>query len=97
MIQKHQTACCALWQITASNEDSLEALDEVVNKIKKSADRSWTPSDRSGGERAIFIIIAPGEEKLRENVETLGFSEIANFDRRNGYPLGVLKMYMRRF
>lgn len=97
MIQKHQTACCALCQITASNKDSYEDLKTMVDKIKEDAKKSWIPSDRSGGERAIFIIIAPGEERLKENVETLGFSEIANFDRRNGYPLGVLKMYMRRF
>lgn len=97
MIQKHQTACCALCQLTASNEDSLEALDEAVNKIKKSADRSWTPADRSGGERAIFVIVAPGENTLRSNLINLHFEIVAQFDRRNGYPLGTLEMYMRRF
>jgi len=97
MIQKHQTACCALCQLTASNEDSLEALDEAVNKIKKSANRLWTPVDKSGGERAIYVIVAPGESKLENNLERLNFCLIAIFQRRNGYINGQLGMWMLKF
>jgi hypothetical protein len=97
MIQKHQTACCALCQLTASNEDSLEALDEAINKIKKSANKLWAPADRSGGERCIFVITTTEEPLLRNNLRTLGFFPRESFPRRNGYKSGLLTMWTLTF
>lgn len=97
MIQKHQTACCALCQLTASNEDSYEDLIDAIGKIQESADKSWTPANRSGGERAIFVIVAPGEDNLRNNLIKLNFKKTVQFNRRNGYPIGKLEMYMGAF
>lgn len=97
MIQKHQTACCALCQLTASNEDSYADLKAMVDKIKKSSLLTWHPSNRLGGERAIFAIVAPGEDKLEKNLEKLNFAYVSYFNRRNGYTPGRLAMWLLRF
>lgn len=97
MIQKHQTACCALCQLTASNEDSYADLRDAIDKIRQEALYSWTPENREGGERAIYVIVAPGEFKLEDNLEKLFFYQIARFKRRNGYTPGQLRMWMLKF
>lgn len=97
MIQKHQTACCALCQLTASNEDSLDDLKDAVDKIQAEAYFPWTPEDRSGGERCIFVITAPGEELLENNLRHIGFDVAWSFNRRRGYPKGLLTMWELSF
>ena len=93
MIQKHQTACCALCQITASNEDSYEDLYKAIEEIKLSTREMWHPSDRRGGETTVYVITAPGEDKLVKNLRDLGFVRTLEFPRRNGYQPGRLKMW----
>lgn len=97
MIQKHKTACCALCQLTASNEDSLNDLKDAVDVIKAEAKASWTPEDRNGGERCIFVITAPEEKTLEDNLRKIGFDVAWSFNRRNGYPKGLLTMWELNF
>jgi hypothetical protein len=97
MIQKHQTACCALCQLTASNEDSYDELYQALMQIQGEATGTWTPEDRSGGERCVFVITAPGEDLLEHNLRKLGFDVAWSFNRRNGYPKGLLIMWELNF
>lgn len=93
MIRKWQLSCCALCQITANNHDSKHVLKARIDNLKHEAKDMWHPENRDSGERAAFIIVAPGEDDLEQNVKELGFTQITTFNRRNGYPAGVLKMY----
>ncbi len=93
MIQKWQLSCCALCQITAHNHDPKHRIKAQIDKLKEEAKEKWWTGDRASGERAAFIIVAPGEDNLEKNIQELGFTQITTFDRRNGYPPGILKMY----
>jgi len=97
MIQKHQTACCALCQITASNEDSFKDLKDMVDKIKMEAKYAWAPEDRSAGERCIFVITTEKELHLEDNLRELCFDRVKPFRRRNGYKPGALTMWTLSF
>lgn len=95
MVRRHAMPCCALCQITASNNDSLEAIKHKINTIKdESKNPNWKAGENNGyGQRAAFVIVAPGEDLLENNVIKLGFEKVAVFDRRVGYMPGILKMY----
>lgn len=92
-VKKHQLACCALCQISAGNEDSMQSIQAELNKLQVEAQNVWTRKNRASGERAAFVIVAPGEDNLEKNLIDLGFQETAVFNRRNGYTPGILKMY----
>lgn len=93
MVQKHQLSCCALCQITATNRDSKQSIEREIARLKQEAKWDWHSNDRFSGERAAFVIVSPGEDVLERNLLDLGFRQITEFDRRNGYPEGILKMY----
>ena len=92
---KFQTPCCAMFQLVAKDYHTKEDLLHIINKAKREAEYSWHTGDRTSGERSCYIIISPGEDNLERNVVSLGFKCVNNnMPRRNGYPKGVLKMYM---
>lgn len=94
MAKKYQTPCCALCQITAGNKDSKQTLSHMIEKLKEEAKEVWNTGDRRSGERAAYVIVSPGEDKLEDNLIELGFNMVTVFPRRNGYPDGILKMYI---
>ena len=95
-VVKHQLPCCALCQITASDDDSLEVLTVQIEKTQQEALLKWNPKDRVSGERACFVITTPSETNLQTNLTLLGFTNIVKFPRRNGYPQdGLLMMWFK--
>lgn len=85
-IKLSKTKCCALAQLSISNEVSINTIDAALNKLKIEADKEHPVGSPSGGERCVFCIVSHGEDALRKNLKELGFKEIYKFPRRNGYP-----------
>lgn len=92
------TPCCALAQLSCGNDTKLSDLRHLIalkQKEAMSADYYRPDGPRTdGGERAVFVIVSPGEDVLAHNLAALGFRSIAGFNRRNGYPAGYLSMWM---
>lgn len=98
MLMKTQLPCCALCQISATDDTPIEALKEQIEELKEDAKQHWNYRDRTSGERAAFVIVSPGETILEHNLQQLKFKKIAMFPRRNGYPTtGDLKMYFLKW
>jgi len=93
-ILRFPTSCCALAQLSIQDDHPIEYIEREVNKIKKETEKKWNPNNRDGGERAIFVITSPWEIDLEKNLTELGFEKIYEFSRRNGYPKGILKMWI---
>lgn len=95
-MKKTNTACCALAQL--NNLDNDTPVEEIMNellKLKEESAQEFIPGDTSGlGQKAIFVITTPSEESLENKLKVVGFKEIHQFERRNGYPEGLLKMYI---
>lgn len=103
-IRKFSLSCCALCQLSISNENSLEEIKQVIQDLKweaNSRESFYTPGRPRvpGGEKSCFVIISPGEDILEKNLIKLGFScVVQSFPRRRGYPkTGELKMYFLTF
>lgn len=99
MIKKHSTNCCALCQLSIPDEASQKEIKDAVDFLKMEAKKQdWhgTPND-AGGQRAVFVITTPTEKNLRKNLRELGFTISRVFNRRKGYPEGVLTMWMLNF
>lgn len=94
MVKKHITSCCALCQITGGNNDTFNEIKALVEHIRlESTEESEINGNYGRGQRAIFTIVSPGENKYEVNLITLGFKQIAKLNRRRGYSVGDLKMY----
>lgn len=93
-IKRFGTFCCALGQLSLNNGHILQEINNAVNSIKKETEIKWRPDNRDGGERAMFVIVSPGEDNLEKNLIEAGFTLEYAFNRRNGYPEGILKMYI---
>ncbi len=98
-IVKISTSCCALCQLSIGNGHTLKEISREVRELKKQAyEREWKPAHgKMYGQRACFVIVSPGEDKLEENLLKLKFTHISTFPRRYGYPEGELKMYILSF
>lgn len=92
--EKVQGPCCALAQICCSNNTPIEELCGQINRMKDEAKMIWNTKTRMSGERACYVIISPGEDILRNNLKLLNFQKTYVFNRRNGYPKGMLEMWM---
>jgi hypothetical protein len=96
-VRKFQLPCCALCQLTANDDDSIRHITRALDILKAEAKYHWTPGNRDSGERAAFVIVAPGEDRLEKNLKTLKFEKVYEFSRRNGYAEGTLKMYVTKW
>lgn len=97
-MRKITTGCCALCQIDkVTNGTSKQHLKYMLEKLKREKDANTEVGVTTGnGQTSVFIIVSPGENKLEENLKSLNFQHIHNFERRKGYPeTGDLKMYIK--
>lgn len=94
---KFTTSCCALCQIAdVGNHTSKKEIQDAIDQLTKESKQHYVPGDDSGnGQKAVFIISTPTETVLRKNLKKLGFSEIHTFERRTGYPEGMLTMHIK--
>lgn len=89
------TNCCALAQLTAENDTTIEELKNVVSEKTEERKKVYERGDSSGkGQTCLFCIVTPNEDILKQNLEKLGFKSIHSFSRRMGYPEGELEMYV---
>lgn len=97
-IEKYRTKCCALAQLSLSNDHYFEEIKSVIEEMKDEAITEMNMYERNTfgtHERAVFVITLPHENILVENLQKLGFEEIATFHRRNCYPEdSMLKMWL---
>ena len=96
-MHKNKTSCCALGHLSGlNNNTSYEELKEKLSVLKEQAKKEYRISDNSGeGQTSVFTIVTPGEKVLENTLKSIGFQEIHNFKRRNGYPqTGNLKMFI---
>lgn len=78
-----KTFCCALLQLSLDNDSKKEHIEKVLEYLKLQNGRFI---GRDSGERAVFVIASiPGEEKLVEMLESVGFKFIYEFHRRKCY------------
>lgn len=91
------THCCALSQISAGNSTPIEEIKRLIQIAKHEKQYNWLGKPKGFGERAFFCIISPGEEELENKLKLLQFKQISKFNRRAGYPVGILKMYFYNF
>jgi hypothetical protein len=96
-VMKFQLPCCALCQLTVKDDDSVKQIERALRYLKSDSKYTWTYKDRRSGERAAFVIVAPGETNLEQNLKSLNFEKVYEFPRRNGYPEGILKMYITKW
>lgn len=96
-MKKTPTACCALCQISDVNNDTkLNTLNQKILRLKKEKENNTEVGISFGnGQTAVFVIVSPGEYRLEENLQILKFEHVHTFERRVGYPPGLLKMYIR--
>lgn len=98
MVPKFKTHCCALAQLSLTNNESLEEIEYVIEEMKKEANEPLTREEEINfgmKERAVFVITLPHETRLVENLEKLGFQMIYEFHRRSCYPEhSMLKMWI---
>jgi hypothetical protein len=94
MIKKIPTDCCALCQLSMSNEDGLDTIREYVAQLKKEAlAQDYKGTDKTMGQRAAFVITTPNEALLESCLRDSGFKAVFVFNRRNGYEKGLLTMW----
>jgi hypothetical protein len=96
-MKKSLTDCCALAQLSGlNNNTTIQELKEQLRKQFDEIKNKYIPGDSSGkGQRALFVITTPTEEVLEYTLKHCGFKEIHQFPRRNGYPEGMLKMFIK--
>ena len=93
-IRRFPTDCCALGQLSLNNSHTVEEIKNCLDLIKNETKVNWNFRNRDGGERAIFVITTPNEQELADKLTEVGFELIYWFNRRNGYPEGMLKMWI---
>lgn len=97
-INRFKTHCCALTQLSINNDHTLEEIQSVIDERKKEALEFMDFHQQMNygtNERAVFVITISRETKLIENLQKLGFKEIAEFHRRNYLPEdSMLKMWL---
>lgn len=106
-VEVYQTPCCALAFLSANNNNSIEEIQEEINRMKKEAySRNFYTPGRQRipyGQKSCMIVVSVGEDVLERNLIKLGFSCIVdgvknnNFPRRHGYKPGQLKLYYLNF
>jgi hypothetical protein len=95
MINKFPTDCCALAQLSITDKDSTGTIQLVLDQMREEMNaKSYLGTDKSMGQRAVFVITTPNELTLKARLRTLGFKPVHEFARRNGYPKGTLKMWI---
>lgn len=95
-ILKFPTDCCALAQLSMGNHHSKEDIKKALEILKKqSTAMDYLGSDKQYGQKAVFVITMPSEGTLATNLQELGFTPTFNFERRMGYPEGVLTMWCK--
>lgn len=94
MARKSITQCCALSQISAGNHTPKASIARILWVAQRQKKYNWYGTPHGNGEKAFICIVVPGENVLEQNLIELGFKDIAQFERRSGYPeIGNLKMY----
>lgn len=93
-IRRFTTSCCALGQLSVRDSVNVEDLADAIKEIREESKENWWGTSNDGGDRAIFVITTPDEMSLEIKLRLLGFKQIATFPRRNGYPEGMLKMWL---
>jgi hypothetical protein len=94
-ISRFKTYCCALGQLSLSNDHSLEFIKNAVEFLKEENETPAHSHERNGHERAYFVMTLPEEEKLEENLAKVGFIHLTTIHRRNYAPEdSMLKMWM---
>lgn len=97
-MRKIQTGCCALCQLDQVNDDTpIAHIEYQLGVLKRQKDANVEVGVTTGnGQTAVFTIVSPQENILRENLKTLGFKNVHQFERRKGYPaVGELEMYVK--
>jgi hypothetical protein len=96
-MKKTITDCCALCQISGvNNATSLYELELKLGILTSEMVKNTEVGGNSGlGQTSVFVVTSPGEEVLEYNLKRTGFKKVNTFERRKGYPIGVLKMYIK--
>jgi hypothetical protein len=94
LIKKFSTDCCALCQLSLTNQHTQEEIRSVLSKLKKeSTAQNYLFTSKDFGQKAVFVITTPNETTLAMNLQALGFVPSFVFERRQGYPGGLLTMW----
>lgn len=91
-VKFYPTRCCALAQISGTNETTKEELKIYLEDMREEAKKKWT-HDKRGGETTVFVITTPDEHWLEGILISLAFVKVFEFPRRNGYPKGNLSFW----
>lgn len=97
-MEKTTTACCALCQLNnVNNYTPIAYLESAIKLFKEQKDANTEVGITTGnGQTAVFVIVSPGENILKNNLVSLGFENKHTFERRKGYPaVGDLNMYIK--
>lgn len=89
------TGCCALAQVRAGNQNSMGELVMLLHKVKLTQEeggrkRDWIKHPGEGGWKALFAVcVMPFEKEYQTNLFNMGFKEVFQFERREGYNPGT--------
>lgn len=94
MIKKFPTDCCALCQLSMSNETSFDEIRATLTQLKQEAyAQDYLNTDKTMGQKAAFVITTPSELLLVDKLIMFGFKRAFHFERREGYEPGILTMW----
>lgn len=91
--------CCALRQLECTNNISKNEISSTIDTyIESYLDNSNHPYDITYLADSIYCIAKSDEKRLENNLKTLGFIKIHEFNRRTIYDQSIkLRMYIRKF
>lgn len=93
-ITKFPTDCCALCQLSVDDSHSIADIEYMLSILnQESTAQNYHGTDKTMGQTAAFVITTPNETKLRKKLKQIGFTPSFQFNRRNGYPKGILTMW----
>lgn len=90
-----QTKSCVVAQLAyVGDNTSKSEIETILNKVLKEQKENHGSVGHNGkGPTAIFTIIRDSDDKLRVVLEELGFRQLMEFPRRNGYSEGTMEMW----
>lgn len=89
------TPCCAMSVLAGlSNKTTKGELEDLIEKKFKEREEVVPRGERIGfGETLLLAVTTPEEEKLEEVLHNAGFINLYDFERRTGYPEGLLTLW----
>lgn len=95
----YPTQCCAMMQITCTNELIVEKLQSVIKATEEryQAEKEYQKNDKgyiAEAPRCFYIMCRENEDTLKQKIKSIGFTAVHILGRKACYPEGTNEMYV---